>query len=247
VASGFYDSAASIKVIYNPVTRPQTATERQMRETVGGKPGTRQQRVKQLSTKDYTALYAAIAENKDADLLVAVTIAKATGARPSELLGIECCKDGTIFIPGAKKGTDGQRGLDRHLSVTPQAWKNIKGSVEHLRKANPGKAGIVPKLQSRLQTLTQRLWPRRKTHPSLYTFRYAMGSELKSSGLSRREIAYIMGHQATASVDKYGDRRSGSGKTPIKAAPGADMSSVRETHTAPFSQGLDHYEGPGLG
>jgi len=74
-----------------------------------------------------------------------------------------------------------------------------------------------------------------------------MGSELKASGLSRREVAYIMGHQATASADRYGDRRSGSGKTPIKAAPGADMSSVRETHTEPFSQSVGHHEGPSLG
>jgi len=247
VAAGYYDNAASIKATHNPVTRPQTAADRQMRETVGGKPGTRQNRVKKLSEADCSGLYKAIIENKDRELLVAVAVAQATGARPTEILGIECLANGTIFIPGAKKGADGKRGLDRHLSVSAETWGNVKTSIALLRKANPGKAGVMHKLQSRMQTLTARLWPRRKAHPSLYSFRYALGSELKASGLSRREVAYIMGHQATASADRYGDRRSGSGKTPIKAAPGADMSSVRETHTEPFSQSVGHHEGPSLG
>lgn len=247
IAAGYYDSAASIKATKNPVTQPQTAADRQMRETVGGKPGVRQKRVKKLSKADYSALYKAIVANKDRELLVAVAVAQATGARPAEMLGIECLANGTIFIPGAKKGADGKRGLDRHLSVSAEIWGNVKTSIALLRKASPGKAGVMHKLQSRMQTLTARLWPRRKAHPSLYSFRYALGSELKASGLSRREVAYIMGHQATASVDRYGDRRSGSGKTPVKAAPGADMSSVRETHTAPFSQSIDHHQGPSLG
>jgi integrase len=247
VAAGYFDNAAAIKALENPVTRPKTATDQAAREQVGGKPGQRQQRQKKISAADYQALFGAIAKNKDPVLLVAVAIAQNTGARPAEMLGIECRPNGTIFIPGAKKGADGQRGLDRHLSVSPATWENVRVAVEKLRAADPSKAGTMRKIQSRLKTLTERLWPRRKHLPTLYTFRYAMGSELKSSGLSRREIAYVMGHQATASVDKYGDRRSGSGKTPIKAAPGADMSSVRETHTAPFSQGLDHYEGPSLG
>jgi integrase len=247
VAAGYYDNAASIKATHNPVTKPKTAADRQMRETVGGKPGVRQKRVKKLSEADYSTLCKAIVANKDRELLVAVAVTQATGARPAEILGIRCLDDGIIFIPGAKQGADGKRGLDRHLSVSAQTWGNVKTSVALLGKANPGKAGVMHKLQSRMQTLTARLWPRRKAHPSLYTFRYALGSELKSSGLSRREIAYVMGHQATASADRYGDRRSGSGKTPIKAAPGADMSSIRETHTEPFSQSQDFDEGPRLG
>jgi integrase len=247
IAAGFYDNAASIKAAHNPVTKPKTAADEIMREKVARQPGTRQNRVKKLSDADDAALKKAIAAKKDLELVSAIAIAQITGARPAEMLGIECRADGTIFIPGAKKGADGKRGLSRHLSVTPQDWKTMQASVTLLCAADPGKAGVIRKLQSRLQTLTKRLWPRRKAHPSLYTFRYALGSELKSSDLSRREIAYVMGHQATASVDKYGDRRSGSGKAPIKAAPSADISSVRETHTAPFSNDLGNIEGQSLG
>lgn len=241
VASGYLDNAAAIKALENPVTRPKTAKEWALRDSVGGKPGKRQERVKKVSEDDLGKLWQEVNERRgDDEVAAAIVIATKTGARPAEMLGIKCLAGNQIFIPGAKKTESGDRGLDRYIELSDHDWHGVKLSVDILAKADPGKAGTMRKIQDRLRTATKGLWPRRKSHPTLYTFRYEMGSELKSSDLSRREIAYIMGHQATASVDKYGDRRSGSGKTPIKAAPDADMSNVRETHTEPFSQSQGH-------
>jgi len=248
VAAGYIDEAAEIAQINNPVTRPQTAKEWALRDSIGGKPGKRQKRVKKVSEDDLGKLWQEVNERHgDDEVAAAIVIATRTGARPAEMLGIKCLANNQIFIPGAKKTESGDRGLDRYIQLSDHDWHGVKLSVDILAKAAPGKAGTMRKIQDRLRTVTKRLWPRRKSHPTLYTWRYEMGSELKACSLSRREVAYVLGHQATASVDKYGDRRSGSGKTPIKAAPGADMTAVRETHTVPFSQGLDHYEGPSLG
>jgi len=247
VAAGYPDNAVAIAEITNPVTQPKTAKDRELREQVGGKPGTRQQRVKRISKAEYNALKEELIRTENHDVAAAVMIAELTGARPAEMLNIECRNDGTVFITGSKKGADGRRGLDRHLALSSEDWGFVSWAVTQLKLVDPGKAGTMRKIQDRLRTATQRIWPRRKSHPTLYTWRYEMGSELKASRLSRHEIAYVMGHQATASVDRYGDRRSGSGKTPIKAAPDADMSGVRETHSEPFSQSLGFDEGPLLG
>ena len=63
-----------------------------------------------------------------------------------------------------------------------------------------------------------------------------MGSELKASGLSRRQVAYAMGHQATESVNQYGNRRKSKGGFKFKIAEDADLSKVRETHTSADSK-----------
>lgn len=228
IERGHYDTAASVKEVYNAVTSPRTGVDRKMRESVGGKPGKPQKRLKKVPDADLGKVIQEANRRNDVEVSSALMIAKITGARPAEMLEIECLDDGTIFVKGAKKTEKGDRGLDRYLEVTNNEWLRVSAAVAVLKAAEPGKAGVMHKVQDRLNTTTKALWPRRKTRPTLYSFRYSMGSELKASGLSRREVAYIMGHQSMQSVDKYGDRRSGSGKTPIKPAPGADMSQVRE-------------------
>jgi hypothetical protein len=63
-----------------------------------------------------------------------------------------------------------------------------------------------------------------------------MGSVLKASGLDRKSIAYVMGHQSTKSVECYGNRRSG-GSSARSIAPAIDNTAlnqlIRENHTQP--------------
>ena len=250
-----FDTAASVKSIYNPVTSPQTTVDKGMSESVQGKPGMQQKRLKRLPDSELDQIYGEVIRRGDKEVGAAVMIAEITGCRPAEMMNIQCLDDETIFIEGAKKTEKGDRGLDRYLEVTSDEWERVKASVATLRAANPGKAGTVHKVQDRLNTITKSLWPRRKTRPTLYTFRYMIGSELKSSDLTRQEVAYIMGHQSEQSVDKYGDRRLGSGKSLIKPAPGADMSGVRKGFKTPFQNSTkqkfnhnhNHNPGPGIG
>ena len=223
-----FDTAASVKSIYNPITKRLTNVDKRMSESVQGKPGLKQKRLKKLPESELDQIYGEVVRRGDRGVGAAVMLAEIAGCRPSEMLDIQCLDNGTIFIKGAKKTEKGDRGLDRNLEVTPDEFERVRASVATLRSIDPGKAGTMHKIQDRITTVTKALWPRRKTRPTLYTMRYSMGSELKASGLSRREIAYVMGHQSMQSVDRYGNRRSGSGKTPIKPALGADMSGVRE-------------------
>lgn len=247
VAAGYYENGEMIEAIKNPVSCPKTGKDLELRASVNGKPGKRQKRVKKVSEDDLGKLWQDINEQRgDNEVAAAIAITKLTGARPAEMLGIECLAGNLIFIPGAKKTEAGDRGLDRYIELSPDAWRKVKLSVDVLAAATPGQAGTMHKVQDRIRTATKRLWPRRKSHPTLYTWRYEMGSELKASGLSRREVAYLMGHQSEQSVDRYGDRRSGSGRTPIKAAPGVDMSGVRTGYREPFAPSLSESSSPRL-
>lgn len=109
----------------------------------------------------------------------------------------------------------------------------IPAVAEHLQRALEVLDGVdIGPLQDRLRAAGRHLWPRRTALPTLYTFRHQMGSDLKASGMDRRQIAYIMGHQATGSVDVYGDRRvaRSNGRSLPRIPEGADLSAVRETH-----------------
>lgn len=217
VDKGYFEAAQRLKETSNPVTTGKT------RGTVK----TKQRRCKSISDADMQKLSKALNEKKDSELSSVVFIAHKVGCRPAEMAGIKRLSDTEIFVPGAKK-SKGNRGLDRTITLDKEVCDTIEVAVDNIRNMDSEKA--VHQLQSRLDRLTAKLWPRRKARPTLYTFRHQMGSDLKASGLSRVEIAYVMGHQSTASVDVYGDRRKSSGRGTVKPAPGADMSMVRENH-----------------
>lgn len=256
IATGHHDTAALVKTIYNPVTSPKTGVDQKMSESVGGKPGNPQKRLKKLPEGDLSKIYGEVNRRKDVEVGAALKLAEITGCRPAEMLNIKCLDDGkTIFIEGAKKTEKGDRGLDRYLEVTSDEWTLVRNCVIALKSVDPGKAGTMRKIQDRLDTITSAVWPRRKTKPTLYTLRYAMGSDLKGGYLddegkkhvmSRREIAYIMGHQSEQSADRYGNPRSRSGKKSlVKPAPGASLSGVRKGVKVPFQKAPAQRPRPG--
>lgn len=117
--------------------------------------------------------------------------------------------------------------MDRSLALDEEAVNIVRGALETLRGANVGA------IQDRIYTAGRRLWPQRKAWPSLYSWRHQLGSDLKASGLSRVEIAYVMGHQSTESVEQYGNRKTAKAGAVLPRAPeGADFSQVRERHSA---------------
>jgi integrase len=61
-----------------------------------------------------------------------------------------------------------------------------------------------------LQGLNKRLWKHRKKNVTLYSSRHQFSADMKRSGSSLVEIAYLMGHHSTdTSTSHYGKRRYG--------------------------------------
>ena len=213
---GFDDAAKRIDGTINPLTK----------DGVSDDVKSKQPRAKRINETDEKKLFEHFTKLNDPVTTAALYVAKHTGARPAEFAGIQVI-DGRVFVPGAKQSHGGTRGADRLLDLPPGVVNAIGHAVKYL------KDDIGP-TQDRIRSAAKKLWPQRKALPSLYSWRHQMGSDLKASGMSREEVAFVMGHQATASADVYGNSRTARGGRSLPKAPeGTDLGSVRDTIKQP--------------
>lgn len=216
-SKGFEASADIINATKNPLTRngPSASVP------------ARQSRTKRVNGADEAKLLGHFREAGDLQSYAAIVLAKVTGARPAEFASMTV--DGNLVtIHGAKKSEDGIRGADRVIRVNDEQARSVAGALRRLEGLPIGP------IQDRIRAAGKKLWPQRKSVPSLYSWRHQLGSDLKASGMSREQIAFVMGHQATASVDKYGNRKMGNGQKPLPQVPeGTDLSAIRSNHTLP--------------
>lgn len=216
--AGYKDLAADIRKLENPITKSGDRSQI--------KP--KQRRIKAVNQEDGKRLGDFLNERGelgDMQLLHVLHVVDMLGVRPAEIPHIQI-RDGLAVVQGAKQSHGGLRGAGRTLLLDPIVAERLQCSLEVLDGVDIGP------LQDRLRAAGRHLWPRRTALPTLYTFRHQMGSDLKASGMDRRQIAYIMGHQATGSVDVYGDRRvaRSNGRSLPRIPEGTDLSEVRETH-----------------
>ncbi|MBT4937076.1 site-specific integrase [Candidatus Peregrinibacteria bacterium] len=231
---GFSKAVERIKSTQNPLTKKSLIAKTFGKKVEYKK---KQKRVKFLNDDDFDKLY----ENADRETRAVLMIGKITGCRPAEMqsIAVEINYDADIAVAsivGAKKEKTGLRGIDRMIKLTGQDAENLEIAVQDLQAMQDPKSGKIHVIQERLQRLAKKTFPRRKTLPSLYSLRHTMGSVLKASGLDRKSIAYVMGHQSTKSVECYGNRRSG-GSSARSIAPAIDNTAlnqlIRENHTQP--------------
>ena len=185
----------------------------------------KQARRRRISDDDFATLVSALIAR---DLIAeagALLLISMTGARPCELSGITV-KGQLIKIPGAKHSHGGLRGADRELEAS-QDFCNLVSNALHAFQLQ---TRSLDSMRMAIRETAKEIFPRGRI-PSMYTLRHQFGSNLKASGLSRIEIAYVMGHQATDSIARYGDKRFGRAEAvQVKPAREADLSKVRTTH-----------------
>jgi hypothetical protein len=69
----------------------------------------------------------------------------------------------------------------------------------------------------------------------LYNFRHQLASDLKSINMSNKKRSYIMVHQNTVSIGRYGSSRSGTGACSIRAGGSQDqINAVRKTGVSDY-------------
>jgi hypothetical protein len=213
---GFAEAAERIEATKNPVTREGS--------TEAVKP--KQTRAKRVTEADEAKLMAHFSALNDPITTAALFVAKYTGARPAEFAGMQVI-EGKVFVPGAKRSHGGTRGADRLIELSPAVVNAIGQALPYLQ-------GDIGPTQDRIRAAAKKLWPQRKALPSLYSFRHQMGSDLKASGLDRRAVAYLMGHQATESVNVYGNSRTARGGRSLPKVPeGTDLAPIRDTAKQP--------------
>ncbi|HBO8619093.1 TPA: site-specific integrase [Pseudomonas aeruginosa] len=157
----------------------------------------------------------------------ALMLIRMTGARPCELAGITV--DGPrIRIQGAKHSHGGLRGADRELEASQDFCNLVRNALEAFHKEDRS----LDSIRMAIHEVAKKVFPRGRT-PSMYTLRHQFGANLKASGMSRVQMAYVMGHQATDSIGRYGDKRFGRAEAvQVRPAKDADLSAIRTTHAA---------------
>lgn len=211
------------------ITAEQIRNTKRAREEVA-QPKRRKKRCKKISDGDWIKLLDQPKEEINSLAYAVLILGFRTGMRPIEMTNVQATDRGTIFITGAKKRHD--RGLDREILFSHDRWSRwVKWAIEQTYNRP------VKELQNAFASLVDRTFPVRRNKPTIYSMRHQMGSDLKASGLDRKAIAYLMGHRVTASVDKYGNRRSGGGKNRVLMSPAVSCeiidSIVFENHRLP--------------
>lgn len=214
LAKGNLKAAQAVQELINPVTAPGSDLPRKPKP----------KGVRTVSDDDFWALILHLRGHDFYDEALCVVLAYYLGVRPCEMRTVTV-KDDQVEIIGGKKSDPLERGADRTLVIEhPEMLKAITEAAQWMSNCPRTNSAIRDRLRKECRTL----WPRRKQHPTLKSFRHQLGSNLKASGESDESLAYIMGHQSTVSISVYGDRRSGAGRTVyIKPATGTDLSKVR--------------------
>jgi len=184
----------------------------------------KQRRPRKLSDADFESWLRCLAERDMPVEAGALMVISLTGARPCELSGISI--DGQrIHISGAKHSHNGLRGASRTLKADESVCNILRTALA----ASRCQPRSLDSIRVALHQVASELFGRRKV-PSMYTLRHQFGSNLKASGMSAIQMAYVMGHQATDSISRYGDKRLGvAGAVKVEPAGDADLSRVRDT------------------
>lgn len=231
---GFDKAAQRIKAVQNPLTAKDAPVmlKRQVKP--------KRKQIKAVDSSDLLKMAEAIKAKGDRELMAALILVNTLGCRANEIMDVRALGNGQVYVPGSKKAEFEARGrkitrgdVDRVLELgSPVDEQRVEWAVGVLSEAEPGKSGVVHKMQSRMDRLAKKLWPRRKAHITLKSFRHQLGADLKASGLDRQTVAYIMGHESTESVEAYGDRRKASQGRNIKPAVSQEKINevVRDKH-----------------
>ena len=159
-------------------------------------------------------------------LILYLRIGTSLGLRPCEWKSarVDIHDDGSaeLHVVNAKATNGRSNGIARTLMLgdLPHGMiELIHNFIELIRRLNDiGKwDNFYHGCRKTLYHAARKLWPNRKKYPTLYSLRHQFCANAKSSGMTKMEVAALMGHASdeTAGIH-YGKKRVGSGLCPVK-------------------------------
>lgn len=168
-----------------------------------------------------------------------------TGLRPTEWKNaVFCSYEGkpALKIQNAKNTNGRANGPIRTLvleNVSKEDLAVIKTHLNNVRTfAGMGEYDFFYQgCAVALYKACRKCWPRRKRHITLYSTRHQFSANAKSSGMSRTEVAALMGHAVDETAgEHYGRKQAGNeriGVSPIES----EVDSVRRVTIDDFQKG----------
>lgn len=150
-----------------------------------------------------------------------------TGLRPGEwqtaVLNTDANGNPILIVRNAKNTNGRAHGSERTLLLNSMAKSDIKIIQEQVRVASK----IVEmrlwdryyrECRKTLYAAVRVLWPRRSHYPTLYTGRHQFAADAKWAGLTKSEVAALMGHASSGTAGRhYGKKRSGRAGFAVRA------------------------------
>lgn len=161
-----------------------------------------------------------------------------TGLRPIEWADSQVINhEGSValLVKNAKHTNGRAHGEFRTIILDDLSTDEIDIIKKHVEYSNEWHtADQFPNLAAAcgraLKKACKELWPRRSLYPCLYSVRHQFSADAKASGLSREEIAALMGHAVDDTATKhYGRKTAGSSYTRVRPTH-EDVLKVRQVY-----------------
>lgn len=161
---------------------------------------------------------------------------KITGLRPSEWENaslLDLAGHRVLVVKNAKATNGRAHGEERTLVLDDLSASEME-KIDDMLQMIEGYGGEMDfeRFQKRMKDYmtyaTRHCYGNRKKYPTLYSFRHQFSADAKLSGLSKQEIAALMGHGSDETAGTHYARKI-SGNSVVKISPvGSEVKRVRE-------------------
>lgn len=150
------------------------------------------------------------------------------GLRPIEWKTVEVIsigKNKALLVRNAKNTNSRSHGETRVIKLKSFSDKQKRGIIafaEHCERLSSLEEfdAFYEDCRKILLRANQKLWKKRKKHITLYSTRHQFSADLKKSGRTLIEIAYLMGHASTDTATfHYGKKRYGKNRRTPEVDP----------------------------
>lgn len=157
-----------------------------------------------------------------------------TGLRPTEWRDA-FFDDGknALVVRNAKHSEVRSNGYSRHIIFDPDEHareiQEIKLFLDelHIRVECERSFDLLYfKCRKRLGYVTRRLWPKAEQRPTIYSARHQFAANMKKSGLTKQEVAALMGHKNDDSACVHYARTQVGQSVNTPSSPKAEIDSV---------------------
>lgn len=202
-------------------------------------------KLKRFPLSDYRRLVDELHENPSpwsADLRLWLAAALLTGLRPKEWGQARYTArsgEDALVVENAKATNDRAHGPERTILLGGLTDEERVLIREHVERATEwAAAGQFPRFYqacaATLGRLARKLWKNRPQRVTLYSTRHQFSADAKASGLTREEIAALMGHAVDITATRhYGKKTAGSDLVRVRPDP-AEVARVRTVLQARF-------------
>lgn len=146
-----------------------------------------------------------------------------------------------LTVVNAKATNDRAHGPTRTIFLDGLTEDERKIIREHVERANLWQqadqfASFYQGCAGALARTCRALWSKRQQFPTLYSLRHQFSADAKASGLTREELAALMGHAVDTTAGRhYGKKTAGHSLIRVRPDP-KEVAKVRQSYRMPAPQ-----------